>query len=126
MSASSAEVLRLAAELSACLDRENAALAAGKSEALAETTQQKDALIDQLLRASRTVTATSLDAVAQRELTAAMSRCKQQNLANAALLDARVSQVRWALNHLGLGGPGVYGRDGRTQNAFAARSVGSA
>jgi flagellar biosynthesis/type III secretory pathway chaperone len=120
----SAEVLRLAAELSACLDRESAALAAGKSDALAQTTQHKDTLIDQLQRAARSLPA--LDSSAQRELAAAMNRCKQQNLANAALLDARVNQVRWALNHLGLGGPAVYGRDGRTQNAFAARSVGSA
>ncbi len=123
---SSAEVLRLAAELSACLDEEKAALACGRSESISDTTIRKNALIDALQRASHAVRLDSLELRVHRELIEIMQRCKQQNLANAALLDARVNQVRWALNHLGLGGPGVYGRDGKTQNQFAARTVGSA
>ncbi len=119
-------LLRLAAELSACLDEEKAALAAGRSEAIPDTTIRKNALIDQLQRESQPIKWESLDPRVHRELTELMQRCKQQNLANAALLDARVNQVRWALAQLGLGGPAVYGRDGRTQNAFAQRRVGSA
>jgi flagellar biosynthesis/type III secretory pathway chaperone len=122
----SAEVMRLAVELSTCLDEEKAALAAGRSEAISDTTIRKNALIDALQRASQAIRLDSLAPGAQRELAELMQRCKQQNLANAALLDARINQVRWALNQLGLGGPATYGRDGRTQNQFAARSVGSA
>lgn len=119
-------LLRIAADLSACLDEEKAALAAGRSEGISDTTIRKNALIDALQRESLTVRWESLDAKVQQALADLMRRCKQQNLANAALLDARVNQVRWALAQLGLGGPGVYGRDGRTQNQFAARSVGNA
>ncbi|HZP12218.1 MAG TPA: hypothetical protein VFB36_07335 [Nevskiaceae bacterium] len=119
-------LLRIAAELSACLDEEKAALAAGRSEAISDTTIRKNALIDHLQRESQSVRFESLAPGVQQELGDLMRRCKQQNLANAALLDARVNQVRWALTQLGLSGPGVYGRDGRTQNQFAARTVGSA
>ncbi len=119
-------LLRIAADLSACLDEEKAALAAGRSEAISDTTIRKNALIDALQRESLSVRWESLDAKVQQALADLMRRCKQQNLANAALLDARVNQVRWALAQLGLGGPAVYGRDGRTQNQFAARSVGNA
>ena len=124
--ASSSDVLRLAGELAACLDEEKCALASGRSDAIADTTIRKNALIDTLQRASQSMRVDALAPAARHELTELMQRCKQQNLANAALLDARVNQVRWALNQLGVGGPGVYGRDGRTQNQFAARSVGSA
>jgi len=119
-------LLRIAAELSACLDEEKDALAAGRAEAISDTTIRKNALIDTLQRETASTRWDSLDAGIQRELGDLMRRCKQQNLANAALLDARVNQVRWALAQLGLSSPGVYGRDGRTQNQFAARTVGSA
>ena len=122
----SREVLRLADELSACLDEENAALASGKSDAISDSTIRKNVLIDSLQRASGLMRWDLLDPAVQRELAAVMRRCKERNLANAALLDARFNQVRWALNQLGLGGASVYGRDGRTQNQFSWRSVGSA
>lgn len=118
------DLVRLAGELSLCLDEERAALASGRTEAISDTTIRKNALIDSLQRA--TGAAPSLDPKLKHELAQIMHRCRQQNLANAALLDARMNQVRWALDQLGIGGPSVYGRDGRSQNAFARRSVGSA
>src|SRR5690242_4113922 len=105
MLVASDEVLRLAAELSACLDEEKAVLASGRSETISDTTIRKNLLVDRLERASQAMRMDALEPRVQRELFELLRRCKQQNLANAALLDARVTQVRWALNHLGLGGP---------------------
>ena len=120
------DALRLAGELTSCLEQERTALASGRPDDLAQNTREKNKLIDELQRATQAIHWESVDPLTQRDLGAVMRRCKQLNLANAALLEARLVQVRWAMNHLGVGSPAIYGRDGKTDTRFATRSVGSA
>lgn len=63
-----------------------------------------------------------------RELIDLAAQCQDANRANAALLEARQTQIRAALRVLSeqAGGNTTYGRGGSAASGFAPRSLGSA
>ena len=108
------------------LDAERRALAEADAESLQDACARKQRALEALAaqsrereRLARGSAPDPSDANWQR-LLAAAERCRDRNLANAALLDAQRVRVLWSLRALGVGGS-TYARDGLARAESARR-----
>jgi flagellar biosynthesis/type III secretory pathway chaperone len=121
-----ADLLHGAKQLLRELQDEASALTAGDYEDLAGFAQRKSALVQELERSSANSLWDGLAPIVRAAVDAVLRQCRRQNLANAALLEARHQQIRWALAHLGLSRGTFYNATGAAVTNFATRSVGAA
>jgi flagellar biosynthesis/type III secretory pathway chaperone len=120
------EILGLTRRLEDQLAEERSALVARDSEALLRIAGTKSGLVRALEDGSRTLIWDQLAPEARLELQESLGSCRRHNLANAVLLDARRTQVQWALRFLGVANGNFYGADGAAVTSFAGRAMGSA
>lgn len=123
------------------LAEEHAAVLDGKPETLEQVAARKGGIVSRMQQLSQTLAAlsgpgrspeqlmrgTGLQQRWQTLMTLA-ARCQKDNLANGALLEAKQSQVRWALGHM-LGtasAPSTYGRSGIDHGSGLRRVIASA
>ena len=121
-----AELLQQAQDLLQQLNEESTALVAGDYAALADFAQRKAALVQSLESLHATVQSTAATPIVREALEGVLRQCRKQNLANAALLEARQQQIRWALAHLGLSRGTFYDANGASVTNFNTRNVGAA
>lgn len=121
-----AELLQPAQDLLRQLNEECTALVAGDYAALGAFAQRKAALIQSLESLHATAQSAAATPVVREALEGVLRQCRKQNLANAALLEARQHQIRWALAHLGLSRGTFYDANGASVTNFNTRNVGAA
>lgn len=112
--------------LADCLQQEQQALTRGDGEAVARITASKNRLVQALEQFSRSGGYAGLAPAEKQALLEQLALCRQRNLANAALLDARRTQTQWLLNTLGLSSERSYGVNGSSIQRIHSRSVGLA
>jgi flagellar biosynthesis/type III secretory pathway chaperone len=121
-----AQLLQQSQDLLRELTDEGAALVAGDYEALAKFAERKSALVQSLETLYAAAQSAATTPIVREALEGVLRHCRKQNLANAALLEARQQQIRWALAHLGLSRGTFYDASGASVTNFSTRNVGAA
>lgn len=135
------EHIACAQDLLQVLARENAAVLGGQPEELEQVAARKGGIVSRMQQLSQILSALSGPGRAPERLMRSAdlqhrwqtlmtlaARCQKDNLANGALLEAKQSQVRWALGHM-LGAssaPSTYGRGGIDRGPGLRRIIASA
>jgi flagellar biosynthesis/type III secretory pathway chaperone len=125
------EQIRCADAMRAALTREHAALVGGSPEELEAASAAKAQLVEALetLETRRRELTSSADSQGDpkwQQLRDVIAECKEQNLRNGALLKARATNVRVALNALRGSGPDLYSPRGQAPARSDARPLGTA